>query len=74
MDGIKRNFLKKNGLKFKLETKSHISYTWLRHEAIGAAMVVLDAIASDIDVTGELSALYYPAYLGNVLELSETES
>jgi len=41
----------------------------MRHDAIGEAMIKLDALATDADVAGDLCPLYCPACLADVLEL-----
>nr|MDO8111563.1 hypothetical protein [Candidatus Sigynarchaeota archaeon] len=46
----------------------------LRHEAIGEAIIKLDALASDADVDGDLSPLYCPACLAEVLELDDSRA
>nr|MDO8112911.1 hypothetical protein [Candidatus Sigynarchaeota archaeon] len=43
-----------------------------RHEAIGDAMIKLDALATDVDVDGDLSPLYCPACLADALELADS--
>nr|MDO8110609.1 hypothetical protein [Candidatus Sigynarchaeota archaeon] len=46
----------------------------LRHEAIGEAMIQLDALASGADVDGDLCPLYCPACLAEVLEINNLEA
>ena len=45
-----------------------------RQERIGEAMILLDALVTGYDASGELSPLYCPACLGDVLELDEHEA